>query len=151
METSRAGVTQRDKGPISECLLAAAIRSGPLGERHRRVANHTALLDGVRKLHQSSTSSLSRRSPRPDSSSSPAAAARETHRGLLCGRTSRSGPREGEWIEGTWRPIFIRNVDTYFLTDLFVYADGTIWCWERGDLDGVAREAAETGWAGSST
>jgi predicted NAD-dependent protein-ADP-ribosyltransferase YbiA (DUF1768 family) len=51
---------------------------------------------------------------------------------------------DGERIEGTWRPIFIKNGDTYFLTDLF-YADGLIDCWEPVTLDGL-REKVRSGW-----
>jgi predicted NAD-dependent protein-ADP-ribosyltransferase YbiA (DUF1768 family) len=56
---------------------------------------------------------------------------------------------DGEQIEGTTRPIFIRNGDTYFLTDLRVYADGAIWCWEPVDLAGL-REKLRTGWVATS-
>ncbi|WP_406858886.1 NADAR family protein [Streptomyces sp. HUAS MG47] len=42
---------------------------------------------------------------------------------------------DGVRIPGTWRPAFIRNADTYFLTDLFVYADGLVDCWELVTLD----------------
>jgi predicted NAD-dependent protein-ADP-ribosyltransferase YbiA (DUF1768 family) len=52
---------------------------------------------------------------------------------------------DGEQIEGTWRPIFIRNGPTYFLTDLLVFADGAINCWEWVDLDGLRRKL-ESGW-----
>jgi predicted NAD-dependent protein-ADP-ribosyltransferase YbiA (DUF1768 family) len=52
---------------------------------------------------------------------------------------------DGEQIEGTWRPIFIRNGPTYFLTDLLVFADGAINCWDWVDLDGL-REKLERGW-----
>jgi hypothetical protein len=31
---------------------------------------------------------------------------------------------DGEGIEGTFRPAFITNGDTYYLTDLKIYADG---------------------------
>ncbi|MBK3558481.1 DUF1768 domain-containing protein, partial [Streptomyces sp. MBT56] len=34
----------------------------------------------------------------------------------------------GVRIPGTWRHAFIRN-NGYFLTDLFIYADGLIDCW----------------------
>jgi predicted NAD-dependent protein-ADP-ribosyltransferase YbiA (DUF1768 family) len=47
---------------------------------------------------------------------------------------------DGERIEGTWRPVFIRNGSTYFLTDLLIYADGAIWCWEWVDLDGLRQK-----------
>lgn len=52
---------------------------------------------------------------------------------------------DGERIDGTSRPVFIRNGRNYYLTDLRVYADGSIWCWEWVDLDGL-REKLRTGW-----
>src|SRR2546430_11231138 len=52
---------------------------------------------------------------------------------------------DGEQIEGTWRPIFIRNGSTYFLTDLLVFADGAINCWDWVDLDGLRAKLA-SGW-----
>src|SRR5262245_21231187 len=55
---------------------------------------------------------------------------------------------DGERIEGTWRHVFIRNGD-YFLTDLLVYADGAIWCWEWVDLDGL-REKLRDGWVATT-
>ncbi len=49
---------------------------------------------------------------------------------------------DGQRIEGTWRHIFTRNMDTYFLTDLVIYADGAIDCGTGGltDLDGLAEQ-----------
>ncbi|MGC4859543.1 DUF7638 domain-containing protein [Micromonospora sp. DT41] len=49
---------------------------------------------------------------------------------------------DGRRIEGTWRPIFTRNMDTYFLADLVVYADGAIDCGTGGltDLDGLTEQ-----------
>lgn len=37
-------------------------------------------------------------------------------------------------IEGTWRHAFIRNGDTYFLTDIKIYADGMVDCWDLLNL-----------------
>lgn len=37
---------------------------------------------------------------------------------------------DGVRIPGTWRHAFIRNGGRYHLTDLFIYADGLIDCWE---------------------
>ena len=37
---------------------------------------------------------------------------------------------DGERIEGVTRPVFIRNGRDYYLTDLEIYADGSIFCWE---------------------
>jgi predicted NAD-dependent protein-ADP-ribosyltransferase YbiA (DUF1768 family) len=56
---------------------------------------------------------------------------------------------DGEQIVGTTRPIFIRNGDTYFLTNLRVFADGAIDCWDWVDLDGL-REKLRTGWVATS-
>ena len=49
---------------------------------------------------------------------------------------------DGERVEGTWRHIFTRNMDIYFLTDLIVYADGAIDCGTGGltDLDGLREQ-----------
>jgi predicted NAD-dependent protein-ADP-ribosyltransferase YbiA (DUF1768 family) len=55
---------------------------------------------------------------------------------------------EGDRVEGTWRPIFIRN-GGYHLTELFIYADGAIHCWEWVDLDGLRRKIEE-GWVATS-
>lgn len=48
---------------------------------------------------------------------------------------------DGERVEGTWRHIFTRNGDTYYLADLIVYADGAIDCGVGGltDLHGLRR------------
>jgi predicted NAD-dependent protein-ADP-ribosyltransferase YbiA (DUF1768 family) len=56
---------------------------------------------------------------------------------------------DGEQIEGTTRPVFIHNGDTYFLANLRVYADGVIDCWGLVDLDGL-REKLRTGWVATS-
>ncbi|GLY19525.1 hypothetical protein Kisp01_65390 [Kineosporia sp. NBRC 101677] len=37
---------------------------------------------------------------------------------------------DGERVEGTWRPAFIRNGDDHYLTDLVIYADGVVDCWD---------------------
>jgi predicted NAD-dependent protein-ADP-ribosyltransferase YbiA (DUF1768 family) len=49
---------------------------------------------------------------------------------------------DGERVEGTWRHIFTRNMDIYFLTDLMIYADGAIDCGAGGltDLDGLREQ-----------
>lgn len=65
---------------------------------------------------------------------------------------------DGQRVEGTWRHIFTRNMNHYFLTDLVMYADGAIDCGTGGltDLDGlreqvrlgrVATTLDEGGWA----
>jgi predicted NAD-dependent protein-ADP-ribosyltransferase YbiA (DUF1768 family) len=63
------------------------------------------------------------------------------------GRTPSSGspPPPRSVTAGTWRPIFIRNGPTYFLTDLLIFADGAINCWDWVDLDGL-RQKLESGW-----
>ncbi|MEV6239754.1 hypothetical protein [Lentzea sp. NPDC051838] len=45
---------------------------------------------------------------------------------------------DGERIDGTWRPVFVRNGDRYFLTDLVIYADGMLDCWGLVTLDEFA-------------
>ncbi|OLF04823.1 hypothetical protein BLA60_38920 [Actinophytocola xinjiangensis] len=52
---------------------------------------------------------------------------------------------DGERVEGTWRPAFIHNIDTYYLTDLVVYADGLVDCWGLVTVDELAEKLAE-GW-----
>ncbi|MFF3937426.1 NADAR family protein [Streptomyces phaeofaciens] len=52
---------------------------------------------------------------------------------------------DGVRVPGTWRHAFIRNGGSYFLTDLFVYADGLVDCWGLVTLDGFA-EKLRTGW-----
>lgn len=52
---------------------------------------------------------------------------------------------DGERIEGTWRHAFIRNGGTYYLTDLVIYADGMVDCWELVTLDEFAAKLA-SGW-----
>lgn len=44
---------------------------------------------------------------------------------------------DGVRVEGTWLHVFVKNFD-YHATELFVYADGVLECWERTDLDGLA-------------
>lgn len=51
---------------------------------------------------------------------------------------------DGQRIEGIARPVFIHNF-SYHLTDLLVFADGAINCWDWVDLDGL-REKLESGW-----
>lgn len=55
---------------------------------------------------------------------------------------------DDEQIPGTWRPIFIHNGD-YYLTELYIYADGMINCWEPVTLDGL-REKIRSGWVATS-
>ncbi|KAF0846000.1 NADAR family protein [Nocardia caishijiensis] len=56
---------------------------------------------------------------------------------------------DGQRVEGTWRPIFIRNGGSYFLTDLKIYADGAIDCWGMIDLDGL-RDKLASGWVATT-
>jgi ribA/ribD-fused uncharacterized protein len=56
---------------------------------------------------------------------------------------------DGEQIEGTWRPVFIKNGPSYHLADLKIYADGLIDCWGLVDLAGF-REKIRTGWIATS-
>lgn len=56
---------------------------------------------------------------------------------------------DGERVEGIARPVFIRNGRDYHLTDLKVYADGSIWCWEWVDLAGLKAKLA-SGWVATS-
>ncbi|GIG56935.1 hypothetical protein Lfu02_13070 [Longispora fulva] len=50
-----------------------------------------------------------------------------------------------ERIEGTWRPVFVRNGETFFLTDLIMYADGVVECWGMLTLDEF-RAKLDSGW-----
>ncbi|MFG3339544.1 NADAR domain-containing protein [Glycomyces sp. NPDC048151] len=44
---------------------------------------------------------------------------------------------DGVRVEGTWLHVFVKNFD-YHASELFIYADGVIQCWDRTDLDGLA-------------
>lgn len=56
---------------------------------------------------------------------------------------------DGERINGVTRHVFIRNGKDYFLTDLLIYADGSIYCGEWVDLDGL-RDKLASGWVATS-
>lgn len=56
---------------------------------------------------------------------------------------------DGEQVEGITRPVFIRNGEDYYLTDLEIYADGSIFCWEWVDLTGLKAKLA-SGWVATS-
>ncbi len=56
---------------------------------------------------------------------------------------------DGERIDGSWRHVFIKNGDTYFLADLKVYADGIIDCWGMVDLP-TFRQKVASGWVATS-
>lgn len=56
---------------------------------------------------------------------------------------------DGERIEGTWRHAFIRNGRDYYLTDLFIYADGMVDCWGLVTLEEFAGKLA-SGWVATN-
>ncbi|MFD4524032.1 NADAR family protein [Streptomyces sp. NPDC058470] len=56
---------------------------------------------------------------------------------------------DGVRIPGTWRHAFIHNGGCYFLTDLFIYADGLIDCWGLVTVEEF-EEKLRTGWVATS-
>ncbi|MFH8254042.1 NADAR family protein [Streptomyces roseolus] len=56
---------------------------------------------------------------------------------------------DGVRVPGTWRHAFICNGGTYFLTDLFIYADGLIDCWDLVTLDEFEKKL-RSGWVATS-
>ncbi|MFF2750033.1 NADAR family protein [Kitasatospora sp. NPDC058048] len=56
---------------------------------------------------------------------------------------------DGVRIPGTWRHAFIHNGGRYFLTDLFIYADGLIDCWELVTVEEF-EEKLRTGWVATT-
>src|SRR3954471_10389089 len=56
---------------------------------------------------------------------------------------------DGVRIPGTWRHVFICNGGHYFLTDLFIYADGLIDCWGLVTVVEL-EEKLRTGWVATS-
>ncbi|MFF1904457.1 NADAR domain-containing protein [Kitasatospora sp. NPDC058218] len=56
---------------------------------------------------------------------------------------------DGVRMPGTWRHAFIRNGGHYFLTDLFIYADGLIDCWGLVTVEEF-EEKLRTGWVATS-
>ncbi|MEU5158658.1 NADAR family protein [Streptomyces sp. NPDC020875] len=56
---------------------------------------------------------------------------------------------DGRLIRGTWRPAFIRNGGTHFLTELYVYADGIVDAWGLLTLAEFERKLA-SGWVATS-
>ncbi|MFD9572828.1 NADAR family protein [Streptomyces sp. NPDC059982] len=56
---------------------------------------------------------------------------------------------DGVRVPGTWRHAFIRNGGSYFLTDLFIYADGLVDCWELVTL-AEFEEKLRSGWVATS-
>ncbi|MFJ3104563.1 NADAR family protein [Streptomyces sp. NPDC086835] len=56
---------------------------------------------------------------------------------------------DGVRIPGTWRHAFICNGGRFFLTDLFVFADGLVDCWGLVTLDEF-EEKLRSGWVATS-
>jgi hypothetical protein len=56
---------------------------------------------------------------------------------------------DGERIEGTWRHAFIRNGRDYYLTDLFIYADGMVDYWGLVTLEEFEGKLA-SGWVATT-
>ncbi|RST08863.1 NADAR family protein [Streptomyces sp. WAC07149] len=56
---------------------------------------------------------------------------------------------DGVRVPGTWRHAFICNGGSYFLTDLFIYADGLVDCWELVTLDEFEQKL-RSGWVATS-
>ncbi|SEM19972.1 NADAR family protein [Streptacidiphilus jiangxiensis] len=56
---------------------------------------------------------------------------------------------DGVRIPGTWRHAFIRNGGTHFLTDLFIYADGLIDCWELVTVEEF-EDKLRSGWVATT-
>jgi hypothetical protein len=52
-------------------------------------------------------------------------------------------------IPGTFFQAFIKNGDRYFVTEIVVYRDGKIYCWELVDFDGF-KEKIDRGWVQTS-
>ncbi|MFF9983662.1 NADAR family protein [Streptomyces erythrochromogenes] len=56
---------------------------------------------------------------------------------------------DGVRVPGTWRHAFICNGGSYFLTDLFIYADGLVDCWGLVTLDEFEQKLRH-GWVATS-
>src|SRR5215471_8869876 len=56
---------------------------------------------------------------------------------------------DGERVEGSWRTAFIKNGNTYFLTDLKIYADGLIDCWGLIDFT-TFQQKVKSGWVATT-
>lgn len=56
---------------------------------------------------------------------------------------------DGARIEGTWRPAFIRNGDSYYLTDLLIFADDKVDCWGLVDFEEFCGKV-RAGWVATS-
>ncbi len=68
--------------------------------------------------------------------------------GMIGNRTTHR-TADGVRIPGTWRHAFINNGGTYYLTDLFVYADGLIDCWGLATVEEFERKL-RSGWVATS-
>ncbi|MDA5280001.1 NADAR family protein [Streptomyces sp. Isolate_45] len=66
----------------------------------------------------------------------------------MIGRRITHRTADGVRIPGTWRHAFIRN-GRYFLTDLFIYADGLIDCWGLVTIEEF-EEKLRTGWVAAT-
>ncbi|MEU2243818.1 NADAR family protein [Streptomyces sp. NPDC018338] len=66
----------------------------------------------------------------------------------MIGRRITYRTADGVRIPGTWRHAFIRN-GSYFLTDLFIYADGLIDCWGLVTIEQF-EEKLRTGWVATT-
>ncbi|MER6099906.1 NADAR family protein [Streptomyces sp. NPDC001728] len=66
----------------------------------------------------------------------------------MIGRRITYRTADGVRIPGTWRHAFIRN-GSYFLTDLFIYADGLIDCWGLVTVEEF-EEKLRTGWVATT-
>lgn len=52
---------------------------------------------------------------------------------------------DGAMVLGKLRKAFIHNCESYHLTNIGIYADGLIYCWEWVDLEGFRQKLA-SGW-----
>lgn len=55
---------------------------------------------------------------------------------------------DGARVEGTWRPVFIRN-GNYYLTDLLIYADGKVDSWGLVDFEEFCAQV-NSGWVATT-
>ncbi|MFI8828782.1 NADAR family protein [Streptomyces sp. NPDC053431] len=67
----------------------------------------------------------------------------------MIGNRITSRMADGARVPGTWRHAFICNGGTYLLTDLFIYADGLVDCWELVTLDEFEKKL-RSGWVATS-
>ncbi|MFI6689810.1 NADAR family protein [Streptomyces sp. NPDC050485] len=67
----------------------------------------------------------------------------------MIGKRTTHRTADGVRIPGTWRHAFICNGGTYFLTDLFIYADGLIDCWGLVTVEEF-QEKLRSGWVATT-